>query len=74
MERQALHAYLSQASHDAWQLFAEENGVSVTGLIEMLGLQIAADVEDAGDATEVRQDWVRQSRKVDARRRRRGAA
>jgi hypothetical protein len=70
-ERQALHAYLSQEAHAAWMMFAEENGVSVTGLLEALGLEI--DVELAAiDAHEVRQSWVRRARKIDAERRRRG--
>lgn len=73
-ERQALHAYLSENAHQAWQSFAEENGVSVTGLLEALGVQLAGEIETAGDAADIRQDWVKQGRKIDAQRRRRGAS
>jgi len=51
--------------------FAEENGVSVTGLLESLGLELEDEIEQAGDA-DIRQGWVRRGRKVDAQRRRRG--
>ena len=71
-DRQALHAYLSEAAHQAWQTFAEDNGVSVTGLLEALGLQLVDEIAAVDDATEIRQDWVKQGRKIDAQRRRRG--
>ena len=72
-ERQALHAYLSEPAHQAWQTFAEENGVSATGLLEALGLQLADEINAPGvTADDVRQDWVRAGRKIDAARRRRG--
>lgn len=70
-ERKALHAYLSERSYTAWQAFSEENGVSVTGLLESLGLNLAVEIAETGDA-DIRQDWVRAGRKVDALRRRRG--
>jgi hypothetical protein len=70
-QRQALHAYLSDESHAAWQAFAEENGVSVTGLLEALGLELSAEIEEAGDA-DIRQTWVKAGRKIDGIRRRRG--
>lgn len=69
-ERRALHAYLSEESILAWQSFAEGNGVSTTGLLEALGLNLAAEIEETGD-TDIRQDWVKAGRKVDAQRRRR---
>jgi hypothetical protein len=74
-ERQALHAYLSEQAHQAWQTFAEENGVSVTGLLEALGVTLSDEIDDAGDAAELGEDrklWVKQGRKIDAQRRRRG--
>jgi hypothetical protein len=70
-ERQAIHAYLSVTAMTAWQAFAEENGVSITGLLESLGLNLATEIAETGDA-DIRQDWVRAGRKVDAIRRRRG--
>lgn len=69
--RSALHAYLSQEAHAAWMAFAEDNGVSVTGLLESLGHELAEEMDEAGDS-DIRQNWVRRGRKVDAQRRRRG--
>lgn len=73
-ERQALHAYLSPEAHEAWQTFSEENGASVTGLLEAQGLALAEEMHMAGGACDVRQDWVKQGRKIDAQRRKRGGA
>jgi hypothetical protein len=70
-DRQALHAYLSDEAHAAWGVFSEENGVSVTGLLEALGLELAEELKNA-DADTIRRDWIRQGRKIDAYRRRRG--
>jgi hypothetical protein len=69
-ERRILQASLSERSFDAWHVFAEDNGVTVTGLLEALGTQLAADIDVAG-TLEVRQDWTRAARRVDAQRRRR---
>jgi hypothetical protein len=72
-ERAALHAYLSQDAHRAWQQLAEENGVSVTGMLEAIGMVIKAEIyANDGDADGVRRDWVKAGRKIDALRRRRG--
>lgn len=75
-ERQALHAYLSTDAHEAWQDFATENGVSVTGLLEAQGLDLADEIAKAeneeGGAADIRQPWVKAARKIDAQRRRRG--
>lgn len=74
-DRRALHAYLSEEAHAAWQGFAEENGTSVTGLLEELGRQLDEEIAAAGgDAASVRQDWVKGARKIDAQRRRRGGS
>jgi hypothetical protein len=70
-ERSALHAYLSNEAHQAWATFSEENGVSVTGLLEALGLELEEELETI-DADELRRDWVRRARRIDASRRRRG--
>lgn len=70
-ERVALHAYLSEDAQWAWVQFAEENGCSVTGLLESLGMELKDEIKEAGDA-EIRQPWVRKARKIDAQRRRRG--
>ena len=71
-DRQALHAYLSPEGHEAWHDFSEENGVSVTGLLEAMGLELKQEIEAAGDASDIRTDWVKRARKVDGARRRRG--
>lgn len=71
LQRQALHAYLSPEAHEAWMMFAEDNGVSVTGLLESLGHELAEEMGEAGDS-DIRQLWVKRGRKVDAQRRRRG--
>jgi hypothetical protein len=72
-ERRALHAYLDEQAHESWQTFSEENGVSVTGLLEALGLTLSDEIDAAaGDPTDIRQDWVKAGRKIDAHRRRRG--
>lgn len=72
-DRQALHAYLSEEAHAAWGVFSEENGVSVTGLLEALGLELAEEIEQA-DPDTIRRDWIRRGRRIDAQRRRRGRA
>lgn len=69
-ERKALHAYLDAATHDTWALYAEDNGVSITGLLEALGTELAGEIDKAeangGDATDVRPQWVKAARKIDA--------
>jgi hypothetical protein len=69
--RKAIHAYVSEDAHSSWELFAEENGVSVTGLIEALGHAIAREIATTRDPTDVRQGWVKEARRVDALRRKR---
>ena len=69
-KRPGIHAYLSEPAYEALHWFASENGVSVTSLIEQLGLDLAEEMERAG-SSEVRQDMVRRCRKTDAERRRR---
>jgi hypothetical protein len=69
-ERQAIHAYLSDESFDAWRMLAEENGVSTTGILEAMGLILKAELAEF-DATEIRQDLIKRARKIDAQRRRR---
>lgn len=76
-ERQALHAYLSEQAHKAWQDFAEHNGVSVTGLLEAIGQELIVEIKEAGgeaDEIDNRRALVKAGRKIDAERRRRGAA
>lgn len=69
-KRAAVHAYLSPPAHDALNVFAEENGISVTAFIEQVGLDLADEMDKAG-SSEVRQDMVTRCRKTDAARRKR---
>jgi hypothetical protein len=69
--RAAVHAYLSPRAHAAWQQFSEDNGCSVTSLLESLGLDLHEDMK-VHDAEDIRQDWVKRSRRIDAERRKRG--
>lgn len=74
-DRQALHAYLSEEAHAAWQQMAEENGVSVTGILEALGKELRQEIRDNGnDAEGVRRDLIKRARRIDAERRRRGGS
>lgn len=71
--RQAIHAYLSEEAHRAWQQLSDETGVSITGMVEAFGLKLAEDIEAAGgDAFDLHPELVKVGRKVDAERRRRG--
>ena len=70
-ERQAIHAYISDEAWAAYRHFSEENGVSTTGLLEALGLELAEELETT-EPDELRQAWVKAGRKVDGARRRRG--
>lgn len=70
-DRAALHAYLSPESHEAWQKFSEDNGCSVTSLLESLGLDLRQELRTR-DPEDIRQDWVKRSRRIDAERRKRG--
>jgi hypothetical protein len=69
-ERRALHSYLSISAYDAWAQFSDGNGVSLTGLLEALGLQLLGELGETG-ADDLRQEWVRAGRRIDADRRRR---
>lgn len=68
-ERKALHAYLSPEAHEAWHDFAAENGVSVSGLIEVLPELFGSATQSDRKITD---KLVKSARKVDSARRRRG--
>lgn len=70
-DRAALHAYLSKPAHAGWTEFSEPNGVSLTSLLEALGLELRAELEETRP-DELRQSWVKEARRIDAERRRRG--
>jgi hypothetical protein len=66
----AVHAYLSDDAHETWQQVAGEYGVSVSGLIEALGLDLQNVANDQALADRL-PDLVRRARRIDAERRRR---
>jgi len=66
----AVHAYLSDDAHAIWQEVSTEAGVSVSGLIEAMGI----DLTRPGDERILTPDLaelVTRARAVDAARRRR---
>lgn len=69
-QRAAVHCYLTQSSHDVIHSYAEENGVSVTSLVEAMCEALSARIEKEG--MDCDPDWVRRARRIDAFRRRRG--
>lgn len=72
-ERRALHAYLTVDSWETWQDFASDNGVSITGLLEAMGVLLANDIAEnksVGESGKHR-PWVLLGRRIDALRRRR---
>jgi hypothetical protein len=69
----AIHAYLSPEAKDAWGQMAEDNGISITGLMEALGYQWADEIAaNGGEADGLYRPLIKAARKVDAERRRRG--
>lgn len=70
--RQALHAYLDPEAHAGWQQVADDSGVSVTALMNVIGLGFAALITEGIDPDEIWPALVKTGRKVDATRRRRG--
>jgi hypothetical protein len=75
--RKALHCYLTPAAHEIWHALAEDEGISLSGLIEVLA-QDFKDFPPGVDGGHPR--WtgehgiVRQARRLDAQRRRRGGS
>jgi hypothetical protein len=69
-DRYAIHAYVTQLSHETLNNFAEEHGVSVTGLIEAMCVNLAEMILVKGMDFDL--EWVKAARKIDAKRRRRG--
>lgn len=69
--RQAIHAYLEDATFDAWRDFADENGFSVTSMLEAMG-QTILDDPDSFDRFAETFGLIKKARRIDADRRRRG--
>jgi hypothetical protein len=70
-DRKVIHANVSDEAHEIWQSFADENGVSITGLIEAIGQGWSTAVGGGGDLTQLDPDLVQRARRVDVVRRRR---
>lgn len=72
--RKAIHAYLSPEAHDQWHDFAAENGVSVSGLLEAIGLEWKDQMNGDGDLPAEVEGLAKRARRIDASRRRRQRA
>ncbi len=71
-ERRAIHAYLTAESHEVWHRVSEDAGVSLSGFLEALAMDMGDNPPDEGGLprwTEI----VKVARRIDAQRRRRGA-
>ena len=72
-DRRAIHAYLTAGSHEVWHRVSEEAGMSLSGFLEALALDMEAT--PPGDGGMPRwPEIVTTARRIDAQRRRRGAA
>jgi hypothetical protein len=69
--RQAIHAYLDDDTHQAWIDWSEDEGISVTGMLEAIGRMIIEEPEDWQRMIEAI-GLVKKARRIDAQRRRRG--
>jgi hypothetical protein len=70
-DRRAIHAYLSEESHDVWHELAERCGMSLSGFLEALARDFQEHAPDTGGYPRW-DEVVRAARRVDAERRRRG--
>lgn len=67
--RRNLNIWLTPGAKGALQSFAEANGCSAAGLVEAWLRDLQDDIEQHG--TDIRQDWVKKGRAIDAGHRRR---
>jgi hypothetical protein len=72
-ERRAIHAYLTVESHEVWHNVSEEAGISLSGFLEALAADMRTYPPENGGHPRWR-EIIRSARKIDAQRRRRGAA
>lgn len=70
-ERKAIHAYLTEESHDVWHDVSEEAGVSLSGFLEAFAADMKAYPPDQGGHPRWN-ELIKSARKIDAVRRRRG--
>lgn len=69
----AIHAYLSDEGKEAWEMLAFDNGVSLTGLLEAIAIDLLEEIKaNDHDADGLRPGWVKTARRIDAERRKRG--
>jgi hypothetical protein len=69
--RRAVHTYLTVESHDVWHNVSAEEGVSLSGFLEALAIDMAANPPADGGHPR----WpgvIKAARHIDAVRRRRG--
>ena len=69
--RQAIHAYLDEVTHQAWIDWCEDEGLSITGTLEAIGRLILEDPEAWKRFVDAI-GLVKRARRIDAARRRRG--
>lgn len=72
-ERRAIHAYLTNDSHEIWHRVSEEAGMSLSGFLEALAVDMGANPPAEGGMPRW-SEIVTSARRIDAQRRRRGAA
>lgn len=70
-ERRAIHAYLTEESHNVWHELAEETGVSLSGFLEAIARDMQAHPPEKGGHPRW-DEVVKGARRIDAQRRRRG--
>jgi hypothetical protein len=66
----AVHAYLSDEAHATWQEVSTDLGVSVSGLIEAMGIDLTRPADQRILTPDI-DHLVKRARTVDAARRRR---
>jgi hypothetical protein len=65
--REILSAKISKRSAEGWKRFCHGNGISLTAMIEVAGLQLAD--EQVPPRIEARVEMVKQAREIDIERR-----
>jgi hypothetical protein len=70
-DRKALHAFVDEATHEAWHDFCSDNAISVSALLQALGDEIENTL---GPKSPMGSVLIKRARQLDAirRRRRRG--
>ena len=66
-EREILSAKISRQSAEGWRNYCAANGISLTSMLEVAGLELA--VEPVPPMTEARIEMIEKARQVDIKRR-----